>query len=127
MKRLEIWDLVGTMLVAAIALPYVGYLVRGTMPFIPDARGMAATGFVLGVAVVVAAWHGSRRSELSSLETALGLGALVLGVVALAAAETVAAGPLLAVFMVVILATWAVEILQHTGLISNRRGRSAAQ
>ena len=43
-------DGVATFLVAAIVVPYVGYLVRGSMPFIQDPRGMTATGLVLGLA-----------------------------------------------------------------------------
>ncbi|GAA4714477.1 hypothetical protein GCM10023215_67060 [Pseudonocardia yuanmonensis] len=36
--------------IAAIVVPYVGYLVRGAMLFIQDPRGMAGTGLVLGIA-----------------------------------------------------------------------------
>ena len=39
-------DWVATLLVAAIAVPYIGYLIRGEMPFIQDPRGMSATGLV---------------------------------------------------------------------------------
>lgn len=39
--KLTLRDLVATLLVAAIAIPYVGYLVNGEMPFVKDARGMA--------------------------------------------------------------------------------------
>jgi hypothetical protein len=42
-------DLLATILVAAIAVPYIGYLVNGEMPLIQDPRGMSATGLVLGV------------------------------------------------------------------------------
>lgn len=42
----------GTLL-AAIAVPYIGYLIRGDMPFVQDPRGMAAIGLVVGV---VASW-----------------------------------------------------------------------
>jgi hypothetical protein len=127
MKRLKIWDLLATVLVTAIVVPYVGYLVRGTMPFIQDAQGMAETGFVLGAAVMAIVWYGSEPAELTSFEKALGLGAILLGGVALAAAGTVAAESMLAVFMMAILVTWAVEILRHTGMIAARKERSAPQ
>jgi hypothetical protein len=44
-----------SLLVAAILVPYVGYLVRGEMPFLKDPRGMAATGLVLGLAAAALA------------------------------------------------------------------------
>lgn len=50
--RLTLRDLVATILVAAIGVPYVGYLVNGEMPFIKDPRGMSAVGLVLGAASV---------------------------------------------------------------------------
>ena len=48
--RLTLRDLVATILVAAVGVPYVGYLVNGEMPFIKDPRGMSAVGLVLGAA-----------------------------------------------------------------------------
>jgi hypothetical protein len=42
-------DLLGSILFAAIAVPSVGYLINGEMPFIKDPRGMSATGLALGV------------------------------------------------------------------------------
>ncbi|WP_329791786.1 hypothetical protein V1227_07620 [Lentzea sp. DG1S-22] len=48
--RLGVRDVVATVLVAPIAIPYIGYLVNGEMPFVRDPRGMAAVGLVLGVA-----------------------------------------------------------------------------
>jgi hypothetical protein len=44
MMRLKARDLVAPLLVALIAVPYIGYLVREEMPFMKDARGMSATG-----------------------------------------------------------------------------------
>lgn len=46
---------IASLLVAAILVPYVGYLVRGEMPFLKDPRGMAATGLVLGLAAAALA------------------------------------------------------------------------
>ena len=37
-------DGAATLLVAAVAVPYIGYLVRGSMPFVHDPRGMDITG-----------------------------------------------------------------------------------
>ena len=46
--KLTLRDGIATLLVAAILVPYVGYLVNGEMPFIKDPRGMAAPGWCWG-------------------------------------------------------------------------------
>jgi len=98
-------DLIATLLVLAIGIPYVGYLMRGDMPFIQDARGMSATGLVLGlVAFFVASRDVPQSLRITFLVVATA--SLLLGVAALAFAETAAAGILLAVFMGSILVVW---------------------
>jgi hypothetical protein len=59
-------DLVATLLVIAIGIPYVGYLVRGEMPFVQDPRGMSATGLVLGLVAFFAAARQVPRQMTSS-------------------------------------------------------------
>jgi hypothetical protein len=115
--RLKIRDLMATILVAAIAVPYIGYLINGEMPFIKDPRGMSATGLVLGVVAYLALRRGDLFDRVGKAETGLAVLALVLGVVALALAETAAAEVLLAVFMGSILIVWAVELLDHAGIL----------
>jgi hypothetical protein len=115
--RLKIRDLVATILVAAIAVPYIGYLINGEMPFIKDPRGMSATGLVLGVAAYLVLRRGDLFDRVGKAETGLAVLALVLGVVALALAETAAAEVLLAVFMGSILIVWAVELMDHAGIL----------
>jgi hypothetical protein len=115
--RLKIRDLVATILVAAIAVPYIGYLINGEMPFIKDPRGMSATGLVLGVAAYLVLRRGDLFDRVGKAETGLAVLALVLGMVALALAETAAAEVLLAVFMGSILIVWAVELLDHAGVL----------
>ena len=46
--RITLRDTVASILVAAIAVPYVGYLLYGSVPFVQDPRGMAAVGLILG-------------------------------------------------------------------------------
>jgi hypothetical protein len=41
MRHLTGRDAVATILVAAIAVPYIGYLINGSMPFVQDPTGMA--------------------------------------------------------------------------------------
>jgi hypothetical protein len=110
-------DLLATILVAAIAVPYIGYLINGEMPFIKDPRGMSATGLVLGVVAFLVLRRGDAVDTLGKVEIGLGLGSLALGVVALVLAETAAAEVLLAVFMGSILVVWAIELLDHAGLL----------
>jgi hypothetical protein len=115
-------DLVATLLVIAIGIPYVGYLVRGEMPFIQDPRGMAATGLVLGlVAFFVAARD--VPEQLTTTVTAVSVVSLLLGVAALAFAEAAAAEVLLAVFMASILLAWALAMSGYVlGAGAGRRG-----
>lgn len=114
-------DLVATLLVIAIGIPYVGYLVRGEMPFVQDPRGMAGTGLVLGVvAFFVAAREVPPQLETSMTVTSVV--SLLLGIAAVAFAETAAAEVLLAVFMVSILVAWA---LAMSGYVLAPDGRHA--
>lgn len=103
-------DTLAAVLVAAVVVPYFGYLIRGDMPFIQDPRGMAATGIVLGAA-----------AALLTGRTALGRGmfvrvALVLGIAALGtgiAALWMENEVLLATFIGLMVATWALGTLIH--------------
>ena len=115
--RLRLKDLIASILFAAIAIPYAGYLINGEMPFIKDPRGMAATGLVLGAIAYLVLRRDDLFDRVGKAETALAVLSLVLGLIALALAETAAAGVLLAVFMGSILVVWAVELLDHAGIL----------
>ena len=114
--KLQFKDLLATTLVAAIAVPYVGYLVNGEMPFIKDPRGMSATGLVLGAVAFLVMRRDDLFDRVGKAETALAAVSLVLGLVALGLAETAAAEVLVAVFMGSILVVWAVELMDHAGI-----------
>jgi hypothetical protein len=116
--RLRLRDLIATVLVAAIVVPYVGYLINGEMPFIEDARGMSAVGLILGVVAFAVHRSGDPFDRIGKTEVALGAVSLALGLVALILAETAAAEVLLAVFMGSIIVVWAVELLDHVGALS---------
>ncbi|MBW0118818.1 hypothetical protein [Pseudonocardia abyssalis] len=104
-------DAVAAVLVAAIVVPYVGYLVRGEMPFVQDPRGMAATGIAFGL--VAALLAGRAAFDPGALiRTALGTGVPALGL-GVAAAWT-GYGYLLAAFVIAIVVTWALGTLIHT-------------
>lgn len=115
--KLKMKDLIATVLVAAIAVPYVGYLINGEMPFVKDARGMSAVGLVLGTAAYLVFERGDAFDKVDKAEAGLALVVLALGLVALAAAETAAAEVLLAVFMGSILVVWAVKLADHAGVL----------
>jgi hypothetical protein len=115
--RLTLRDLVASLLVLAIAVPYVGYLIDGEMPFIQDPRGMSATGLILGVIAFVILRTGDAVDRAGKMEIGGAVVSLALGLVAVAFAETAAAEVLLAVFMVSILAVWAIELMDHAGVL----------
>jgi hypothetical protein len=119
--RLSWRDLLATLLVAAIGVPYVGYLVNGEMPFVQDPRGMSAVGLVLGALAFLVIRGGNARDRVGTTENVLATVALVLGLTALALAETAAAEVLLAVFMVAILVVWAAEVADHAGWVAHAR------
>jgi hypothetical protein len=111
MRRLTFKDLVATVVVAAVAIPYVGYLIRGEMPFIDDPRGMAGVG-IAGLILCFAAWGLGINSTFGKVMLLVGAAALGLGV---AAALIGAEGSelLLAVFMGAIGLVWLVETGYH--------------
>jgi multisubunit Na+/H+ antiporter MnhF subunit len=113
--RLKVRDLVAMLLVAAIAVPYVGYLIDGDVPLVQDARGMAAVGLLLGAAAFAVLVGGNKRDRVGKIETGLAALSAVLGLIALALAETAAAEVLLAIFMVSILVVLAAELIDHAG------------
>ncbi|WP_404392702.1 hypothetical protein [Humibacillus xanthopallidus] len=115
--KLKLRDVIGTVLVLAIGVPYVGYLVNGEMPFVKDPRGMSAVGLVLGTAAFLVMRSGDAFDRAGKVETGLAVISLVLGLVAFAFAEAAAAEVLLAAFMASILVVWLVEIVDHAGLV----------
>jgi lysylphosphatidylglycerol synthetase-like protein (DUF2156 family) len=114
--KLTLRDLVATLLVLAIAVPYIGYLMNGSMPYIEDPRGMSAVGLLLGAVAFLVMRSGDELDRAGKAEAGIALVSLVLGLVALAFAETAAAEALLAVFMISVLVVWAVEMIDHAGV-----------
>ena len=115
--RLKARDLVGTVLVIAIAVPYIGYLVNGSMPFIQDARGMSATGLILALAAYMVMQRYDPDDLTDRVEISLEIVSLGLGVLAVTLAETASAEVLLAVFMGSILVVWAIKMMDHAGVL----------
>jgi len=114
--RLHKADLIGSLVFAAIAVPYVGYLVNGSMPFIEDPRGMSAVGIVLGTLGFVLMHDVKGKGRASTVEGSAAAVSMGLGLVTFILAETAAAPALLAVFMTSILGVWVLELVDHAGL-----------
>lgn len=110
-------DLVGTLLIAALAVAYLGYVIRGEMPFLEDPRGMAAAGLILAAVAYAVFARGDFFDRLRKVEAGVALVVLGLGVAALLLAETGAAEVWLALFMGSVLVMWVVEMADHLGLM----------
>jgi hypothetical protein len=73
MRRLSYRDGFAALLLAAVAIPYVGYLIRGEMPFIQDPVGMAAVG-ITGLVLSYLAWGIETHSTFGKVMLVAGLG-----------------------------------------------------
>ena len=119
-------DLIATILVALIAVPYIGYLVNGSAPLVEDPRGMSAVGLILGIAAFLVLRSGDQFDELGKTEVAIAAVSLALGLVALIFAEAALAELLLALFMGSILVVYAVELMDHAGVLHGHHPTGAA-
>jgi len=124
--RLTWKDAVATLLLAAIVIPYAGYLAWGSMPFIQDPTGMAGAGIVLGaIAAYVGGWIVIRTGNAMRYLTAtLGLVSLALGLLALAGENLFSATVweyVLGAFIASIVLLWGIAIGRHSGLDSGER------
>ncbi|TCC30784.1 hypothetical protein [Kribbella speibonae] len=82
--RLRVRDIVATLLLAAVVVPYIGYLVNGEMPLIYDVQAMASTGFFLGVFAFWVIRGGQGVPRLGRFEGGVAVLALVLYVLTVA-------------------------------------------
>jgi hypothetical protein len=118
-------DSVATLLVAAIVVPYIGYLVRGSMPFIQDPRGMAGTGLILGIAAAAVLGWDAFLGSWGAVAAVFAVASCLVGLVTVVWAEQGALSEgLLAVFIAAIAVTWALAELVHTGFMQ-AKGSSA--
>jgi hypothetical protein len=77
--RLKARDVLGTVLVVAIAVPYVWFLIDGSAPFAEDPRGMSAIGLVLALAAYMVIQRGDPDDTTDRVEIALYVVSLGLG------------------------------------------------
>lgn len=124
--RLTVRDGIATILVLAIAIPYVGYLINGSMPFVQDPTGMAAVGLILGlIAAVVGGWIALGEGAFTQVTTVVvGIVSLVAGVAALVGEHLFNATVwqfVLGGFMATIAVLWGFALLRHSGTVSTER------
>lgn len=119
MRKLTARDLLGTLVVAAVVVPFIGYSVRGSMPFVQDPRGMAGVGIV-GAVLAFAAFgrkaFGSGAFE--AVMVTLGIVTIGFGIAALIA-ETMWA--LLVPMMAGLVLMWVLALVHDAGYMAPRR------
>lgn len=115
MRHLTFRDALATLFLLAIVVPYVGYLVNGSMPFVQDPRGMAAIGLV-GLVLCFIAWGTGIHSTFGKVMAGAGIVSLGLGIAALLIGAEGSA-VVLAVFMATVVVVWAVETLSRADVI----------
>jgi hypothetical protein len=105
-------DVIATLIVATMAVLYLNVVGGASVWFIADARGVAATGLVLGLVACAVAGESVTVSKPGTWRTIAGF--LVTGLVT-AGVVTVISNSLaaLAVFMVVFVVLWAGSTLRH--------------
>jgi hypothetical protein len=116
MHKLTVRDLVATLIVAAVVVPFVGYSIRGSMPFVEDPRGMAGVGIV--GAVLAIAVFGRRAFGAGGFETimvSLAVLTLGFGIVALVAETTWA---LLVPMVAGLVLMWALALVHDAGYLA---------
>ena len=126
LTRLTVRDHVATALVALIIVPYLVHLAWDEVPMLQEPRALAGLGLVLGFSAFVIIRGADILDWAGLAEVGLALASLVLGLAALVLSGTAAAEALLAAFMVSILVVWAVEILDHAGLLPSHHGSEPA-
>jgi hypothetical protein len=116
MRKLTLRDILATLVVAAVVVPFIGYSVRGSMPFVHDPRGMAGVGIagcLLTFAMLAA--NGSARVAFERVMVTLGVLTLGFGIAALIAETTWA---LLVPMVAGLVIIWALALLHDTGYIA---------
>jgi hypothetical protein len=119
MRKLTIRDLMTTLIVAAVVVPFIGYSVRGSMPLVHDPRGMAGVG-IAGCLLTFAAF-GRERLGTGTFEwfmVTLGVLTLGFGIAALVAETSWA---LLVPMVVGLVIIWAAGLLHDAGYIAPAR------
>ena len=120
MRKLTFRDLLATLIVAATVVPFIGYSVRGSMPFVEDPRGMAGVGIVGSQLAFIA--FGRRAFGTGAFESVMVTPTVItigFGIAALIA-ETVWA--LLVPMVAGLVLMWALALTHDAGFVVHRAG-----
>jgi hypothetical protein len=124
MRKLTVRDILATLFVAAVVVPFIGYSVRGSMPFVQDPRGMAGVGIV-GCLLTLAAFGRGALGTGAFERVMVTLGALTLAVgIAALIAET--SWALLVPMVAGLVIIWAIALLHDAGYIAPTRAAGHA-
>lgn len=128
-----VWkDAVATVLVAAIVVPFVGYMATGSMPYVQDPTGMAGLALALGLLAAVAGgwWEPVSRTAVGYATAAIGVGSLAIGILALVSEnflDLAVRDGLLIAFVGSIVVLWATALLHHwSGAVTGHAPTSGA-
>jgi hypothetical protein len=116
MRKLTIRDLLATLIVAAAVVPFIGYSVRGSMPFVQDPRGMAGIGIV-GCLLMFAALGREALGTGAFQRFMVALGALTLGF-GIAALVVETSWALLVPMVTGLVIIWAAALLHDAGYVA---------
>ena len=124
MRKLTTRDLLGTLIIAAVLVPFIGYSARGSMPFVQDPRGMS--GVIIAGALLAFAAFGRKALGTGTYEwVMITLGVLTLGfAIAALIAETVWALLVRAVAGLVLM--WAMALMHDAGYLAPAHGAGHA-
>jgi fatty acid desaturase len=116
MRKLTFRDLLATLIVAAVVVPFVGYSVRGSMPFVQDPRGMAGVGIV-GALLAFAAF-GRKGFGTGTFETVMVTLAIVTIGFAVAALIAETMWWLLVPMVAGLVLMWALALMHDAGYVA---------
>ena len=117
MRKLTYRDMLATLIVAAAVVPFIGYSVRGSMPFVQDPRGMAGVG-IAGCLLAFAAFGREALGTGAFERFMLTLGVLTLGFgVAALIVET--SWALLVPMVAGLVIIWASALLHEAGYLAS--------
>ena len=118
MRKLTVRDLLGTLIIAAVLVPFIGYSARGSMPFVQDPRGMA--GVIIVGALLAFAAYGLGREAFGTGTyqwVMVSLSVLTLGfAIAALIAETVWA--LLVPMVTGLVLMWGLALMHDAGYVA---------
>jgi hypothetical protein len=108
----RIRDAAAVLLLAAVVVPYAGYLANGEVPLIENAQAMASTGLLLGGLAFWVIRGGRPSPRPGKVEAGSATAAVVLYTLTIALAGTPAVELLLGAFMGSLLLVFTADLLE---------------